>query len=235
MSHRHDEEFASTSAPVIEHANVSAEIQVAEGAKIAGVTIAKGSAWCVDMARGELVQVDLRSGERVGALEGFPMDAGTAFDGESLWQIGDRTIYKVDPSSGQILHRIPTPDGEASGMAWAEGALWVGAHRGKRIRKVDPETGEVLRTIDCDHFVTGVSWVEGELWHGSHDVERWDQAGALIRLQPEDGKTLRKLVLPPGRGCSGLEADGEGRLWCGNHPAGRVFAVERHAQGERAG
>src|SRR5207244_6241271 len=56
--------------------------------------------------------------------------AGTAFDGKHLFQIAEDRIQKVDPRTGKVLSTIPTPDGGASGMAWAEGMLWVGQHRG---------------------------------------------------------------------------------------------------------
>src|SRR5690349_5484713 len=121
--------------------------------------------------------------------------AGTAFDGKHLWQIAESRIQKIDPDSGRVLATIPAPgNGGDSGMAWAEGSLWVGEYRARRIHQVDPETGKVLRTIESNRFVTGVSWVEGELWHGTWE----DDASELRRIDPGSGAVLESRELPTG-------------------------------------
>src|SRR5215471_6826093 len=52
--------------------------------------------------------------------------AGTAFDGRHLFQIVEDKIQKIDPKTGRVLATIPAPGGgRDSGLAWAEGALWV--------------------------------------------------------------------------------------------------------------
>lgn len=67
-----------------------------------------------------------------------------------------------------MLATIPAPGaGGDSGLAWAEGTLWVGQYRDRKIHQIDPQTGTILRTIQSNRFVTGVTWVEGELWHGT--------------------------------------------------------------------
>ena len=153
-----------------------------------------------------------------------PGNAGTAFDGHHLFQIVEDRIQKLDPESGRVLATIPTPGGGgASGMAWAEGSLWVGAYRERKIHQVDPETGAVLRTIEANRFVTGVTWVEGELWHGTWEGEE----SALRRIDPDTGKVLEQLDMPPGTGISGLESDGGDRFFCGGGPSGKVRAVRR--------
>ena len=112
-------------------------------------------------------------------------------------------------------------------MAWAEGSLWVGQHRGRKIHQVDPETGEVLRTIESDGFVTGVTWVDGELWHGTWN----DNESDIRRIHPETGEVLERLDMPPGTGVSGLESDGRDRFFCGGGSSGKVRAVRRPRQG----
>lgn len=110
-------------------------------------------------AVGERLQsLDPQDGRLERAIE-VPAHAGTAFDGTHLYQIAERRIQKIDPASGQVLSTIPAPgNGGDSGMAWAEGSLWVGEYRARKIHQIDPETGEVLRTIDSNRFVTGVTW-----------------------------------------------------------------------------
>jgi glutamine cyclotransferase len=151
-------------------------------------------------------------------------DAGTAFDGQHLFQIAEDRIQKVDPTSGRVLKTIPAPGGGGdSGLAWAEGALWVGQNRGRKIHQIDPETGEILRTIESNRFVTGVTWIEGELWPGT-----WEGAASDVRrVDPQTGKVLDRLEMPPGVGVSGLESDGGDRFFCGGGPSGKVRAVRR--------
>ena len=66
---------------------------------------------------------------------------------------------RFDPETGQVLATIPSPGGgRDSGLAWAEGTLWVGQYRERKIHQIDPETGAILRTIESNRFVTGVTW-----------------------------------------------------------------------------
>jgi outer membrane protein assembly factor BamB len=151
-------------------------------------------------------------------------DAGTAFDGKHLFQIAAAVIRKIDPTTGEVLATIPAPgDGGDSGLAWADGALWVGQHRGRRIHQVDPETGKVLRTIESDRFVTGVTWVGGELWHGTWEDDQSD----IRRIDPSTGEVLERLDMPPGTGVSGLESDGRDRFFCGGGPSAKVRTIRK--------
>src|SRR5690349_15443009 len=173
--------------------------------------------------------LDPESGEIVGALD-VAAHAGTAFDGKHLFQIAKAVIRKLDPKTGEVLSTIPAPgNGGDSGLAWAEGSLWVGQHRGRKIHQVDPETGEVLRTIESDRFVTGVTWVDGELWHGTWQ----DGESDVRRIDPETGEVLERLDMPPGSGVSGLESDGGDRFFCGDGSSGRVRAIRRPRQGRK--
>jgi glutamine cyclotransferase len=167
--------------------------------------------------------LDPESGEIVGALD-VAAHAGTAFDGKHLFQIAEAVIRKIDPKTGEVLSTIPAPgNGGDSGLAWAEGTLWVGQNRDRKVHQVDPETGAVLRTIESDRFVTGVTWVDGELWHGTWQ----DEASDIRRIDPETGEVLERLEMPAGTGVSGLESDGGDRFFCGGGSSGRVRAIRR--------
>jgi glutamine cyclotransferase len=167
--------------------------------------------------------LDPASGIVLRAIE-VPAHAGTAFDGEHLFQIAENRIQKIDPSTGRVLATIPSPGaGGDSGLAWAEGTLWVGQYRDRKIHQIDPETGAILRTIESNRFVTGVTWVDGELWHGSWEAEQSE----LRRIDPQTGEVLQSLELPNGTPLSGLESDGGDRFFCGGGSTGKVRAVRR--------
>jgi len=149
---------------------------------------------------------------------------GTAFDGRHLFQLADDHIQKIDPKTGRVLATIPAPDGGGnSGMAWAEGSLWVGKYRERKIHQIDPETGAILRTIESNRFVTGVTWVDGELWHGTWESDESE----LRRVDPQTGEVLVAIEMPNGIGVSGLESDGADRFFCGGGKSGKVRAVRR--------
>jgi glutamine cyclotransferase len=169
--------------------------------------------------------LDPANGKIVHAID-VAAHAGTAFDGQHLFQIAEDRIQKIDPATGEVLSTIPAPGGGGdSGLAWAEGTLWVGQHRGSRIHQVDPRTGAVLRTIESNRFVTGVTWVDGELWHAT-----WDGDGSDVRrLDPETGAVLQKLDMPPGVGVSGMESDGGDQLFCGGGNSGKIRVIRRPA------
>jgi glutamine cyclotransferase len=157
--------------------------------------------------------------------------AGTAFDGEHLFQIAEDRIQKIDPKTGRVLTTIPAPGGGAdSGLAWAEGTLWVGHYRERKIHQIDPDTGTILRTIESNRFVTGVTWVDGELWHGTLEADVSD----LRRVDPHTGEVLERIEMPPGVHVSGLESDGGDQFFCGGGRSGKVRAVRRPKRRSRA-
>ncbi|OPG75470.1 glutamine cyclotransferase, partial [Pseudomonas ogarae] len=79
----------------------------------------------------KLHALDPASGQTVHSLD-VPANAGTAFDGEHLFQIAGDSIRKIDPRTGQVLATIPAPNsGDDSGLAWAEGSLWVGQYKAR--------------------------------------------------------------------------------------------------------
>ncbi len=188
---------------------------------IAGVTFDGKQIW---FARGEgIVALDPKSGKVVREIA-VAADAGTAFDGEYLWQLADARIQKIDPRSGKVVATLPAPaEGRDSGLTWAEGTLWVGEYRARKIHQVDAETGAILRTIESDRFVTGVSWVNGELWHATMEAE----SSELRRVDPKTGKVLEQYAMPAGVTVSGLEGDGTGVFYCGGASSGKLRAVRK--------
>ena len=193
--------------------------------RVNGVTYDGQHVW---FASGDkLSALDPASGTPVRSIA-VPAHAGTAFDGKHLYQIAENRIQKIDPATGVVVSVIPAPGGGgASGLAWAEGTLWVGEYRARKIHQVDPETGAVLRTIESNRFVTGVTWVDGELWHATSEGEESE----VRRIDPTTGEVLERLQMPEGTGISGLESDGQDQFFCGGGSSGTVRAVRRPRRG----
>jgi glutamine cyclotransferase len=190
---------------------------------IHGVTHDGQNVWVATGAA--LLAFDPESGATKERLE-RACDAGTAFDGKHLYQIAEARIDKIDPATGKVLASIPAPgNGSDSGLTWAEGSLWVGQYRDRKIHQIDPATGAVRRTIESNRFVTGVTWVDGELWHGTWESDESE----VRRVDPTSGAVLERLRMPEGAGVSGLESDGADLFYCGGGPSGKVRAVRRPA------
>ena len=188
--------------------------------EVAGVTFDGKNVW---FASGDkLNALDPHSGNTVRSFDAAA-HAGTAFDGKHLFQLAGEQIRKIDPATGEVLATIPAPEGGGSGLAWAEGSLWVGQYRNRKIRQIDPTTGAMLRTIESNRFVTGVSWVDNELWHGTLENDQSE----LRRIDPATGAVLESLEMPAGTMISGLESNGSDQFFCGGGKSGKVRAVRR--------
>jgi glutamine cyclotransferase len=186
-----------------------------------GVTFDGEDVWFA--AGDKLIAFDPANGKTRRSID-VGAHAGTAFDGQHLFQIAEDRIQKIDPQTGRVLATIPAPGGGAdSGLAWAEGSLWVGVYRERKIHQVDPQTGAILRTIASNRFVTGVTWIDDELWHGTWEGDESD----LRRVDPATGEVLERLDMPPGTYVSGLESDGGERFFCGGGSSGKVRAIRR--------
>jgi glutamine cyclotransferase len=198
-----------------------------EAERVNGVSFDGKNVWFASGDR--LNAFDPESGKKLRSLD-VAGHAGTAFDGEHLFQIAENRIQKIDPETGRVLATIPAPGGGGdSGLAWAEGSLWVGEYRERKIHQIDPETGAILRTIECTRFVTGVMWVDGELWHGTWE----NDASDLRRIDPQTGELLERIEMPRGVAVSGLESNGSDQFFCGGGSSGKVRAVRRPKRGAR--
>ena len=197
--------------------------------RVNGVTYDGQQVWFA--AGDKLIAFDPASGKMLRSID-VAAQAGTAFDGQHLYQIAEGRIQKIDPKTGHVLATIPAPEGgDHSGLAWAEGTLWVGQCGERKIHQVDPQTGAILRTIESNRFVTGVTWIDGELWHGTWEGDESE----LRRVDPRTGEVLERLEMPPGVGVSGLESDGGDQFFCGGGSSGKVRTVRRPRRGSAAG
>ena len=196
--------------------------------RVNGVTYDGQNVW---FASGDKLNAfDPASGKAVRSID-VAAHAGTTFDGRHFFQISEGLIQKIDPGSGQVLATIPAPGGGSdSGLAWAEGTLWVGQYRDRKIHQINPDTGELLRTIESNRFVTGVTWVDGELWHATSEGEESE----VRRVDSRTGEVLEKLAMPTGVLISGLESDGGDRFFCGGQKSGKVRVVRRPRRSEPA-
>lgn len=203
----------------MKRAEILAEYSFPGVERVHGVTFDGKDAW---LALGDRLQSVAPDGT-LGRALAVRAEAGSAFDGRYFYQIAGGKIHKVDPATGAVLTTLPAPpDADYAGLTWAEGALWVGQYQGRRILKLDPETGRILRAVQSDRMVTGVTFAEGELWHGAIEGGQAE----LRSIEPSSGKVREVLVMPDAF-VSGLEFDGKDRFYAGTGKSGRLRVVRR--------
>src|SRR5262245_19536041 len=118
--------------------------------QVHGVTFDGRHVWFA--SGNKLTALDPASGKTVRSIN-VAADAGTAFDGKHLFQLAEDRIQKIDPKTGRVVTTFPVPCGGGySGLAWAEGTLWLGQYRDRKIHQIDPDTGAILRTLQSDRF-----------------------------------------------------------------------------------
>jgi hypothetical protein len=205
-------------------AEIVREVQPLDTARIHGVTFDGKLVW---FARDdELVAFDPETDEVVARHAVPGADAGTAFDGEHLYQLARGEILVIRPADGRVVRKLPARSkGKPSGMAWADGHLWIGDPYDGKILKVDAETGEVVKTLASDRFVTGVSCVDGALWHGASE----DGKPCELRRLANDGTVAEVLAVPVER-IAGVEGTGDGGFWCAGE-GGTLRVVRRKGKG----
>ena len=104
------------------------------------------------IAEDRIQKIDPKSG-RVLATIPAPggSNSGLTWAEGTLWvgQYRDRKIHQIDPETGAILRTIESKR-FVTGVTWVDGELWHGTWEGDQsdLRRVDPQTGEVIEQID---------------------------------------------------------------------------------------
>jgi hypothetical protein len=134
---------------------------------------------------------------------------------EFLWYIEaqHRRIYKLDPSTGEVIDYIPMPYQNTQGLTWDGEYLWTSISYPQRISKLDPSTGEVIESLPTPGWQPrGLAWDGTYFWHV--DIS-WDIPsngyGRIYKLDPSDGTVISSFPAPGDRPYT-LAWDGE-YLW----------------------
>jgi outer membrane protein assembly factor BamB len=206
-------------------AEILAEFDIPGVTQIHGVTFDGTHIWFAgSTAKGDdLHCVDPTTGKLVRRLGRTDCSCGLAFDGKHLWQVCADGLHQIDRQTGRTLRKLPPPEApELCGLAYHDGCLWVGSFGGRRILKLDLQTGAVLATIPSDRLVTGVTWIGNELWHGTYpEADDDDAPGELRAVDSTTGAVRKRVHVANGTRISGTEYDGHERIWFGARRGGR--------------
>lgn len=108
----------------------------------------------------------------------------SAHDGAGLWVVDGFDVVRIDVG-GTVTARLRAA-GKVSGVAFADGALWLAEESGPfttRLRQVAPD-GTELRTLPTElKSAAALDWRDGELWVAVDSVTR-DRSWVLLRMRP---------------------------------------------------
>lgn len=129
-----------------------------------------GTAWdgrhLFQIAEDRIQKLDPETGRVLATIPapGGGGDSGLTWAEGKLWvgQFRDRKIHQIDPETGTILRTIES-NRFVTGVTWVDDELWHGTWENdtSELRRIDPETGEVLEHLDLPDGV-GVSGLESD-------------------------------------------------------------------------
>lgn len=131
--------------------------------------------WLFDEKIGEIRSVDKRSGAPVKSYKpDIKLVSASTFGGGNLWLADQATmkIYAVNPETGEITRSLPLnyPKekgfDQVTGMAWDGNNLWIAIAAGfsSSINQIDPDTGDIKRTMFAECDPRGIDIRDGVLY-----------------------------------------------------------------------
>ena len=107
-----------------------------KGARITGLTYDGEHLWYSDIASDSLIAIDTGTGQQIGGHP-FPVEVdlyGLTFDGNDLWASSGLLLYKIDYTTGYLLHsfQLPyatEPGATVTGLSWKDNKLYCAAPR----------------------------------------------------------------------------------------------------------
>jgi streptogramin lyase len=160
-----------------------------------------------------------------------PNDLQFAPDG-NLWildQVDPNKVFKVNPADGSIVEQVQTESIHGSGIAFGNGAWWIGSTKSLKTLKVDPKTGRTLKSFETPgsglygNLTTpsgahGIKWVDGRYWMAV------PASGKIYLMEPESGEVVRSIPAPTVR-THGLAWD-NGFLWCVGSDEREIYKMD---------
>jgi streptogramin lyase len=189
-----------------------------------------GKLWIVDQVDpNKVFTVDPSDGRILATAQTESMHGSGITFGDGAWWItstkalkpeGQPMTLKVDPKTGRTIKafvtpgsgfwspQLTTPSG-AHGIRWVDGKYWMAVPAAGKIFLMEPETGEVIRSIPAPVVRThDIAWRDGSLWCvGTAERE-------IYKIDPRDGRLLGKIKLATeDPEPHGMDIDPQGAFW----------------------
>lgn len=146
------------------------------------VAIGAHAVWVGVADNATLVRVDPQSNRIVGSITGFgdtDSSMPVAVGENTVWVLrfvgGQETLFRVNPATNHIVHRIPVGPPNGSGydgtVTTGDGYVWTG-NWNNTVSKVDPATNRVVAIYTLPGNPQNVTFADGSLWVDSYDASR---------------------------------------------------------------
>jgi serine/threonine protein kinase len=124
------------------------------------------SVWVVQDVGQEVIRFDSRTGKVAGRLQirGDPSGAnadGAVYAKGSLWLSRGNSVVRVNPRTGNVLHRYAAP---SRYLVFADGAIWAGEPGSGRIWKIDPAANGVVQHQRLHGWLSDLAVGGGSVW-----------------------------------------------------------------------
>jgi YVTN family beta-propeller protein len=172
-----------------------------------GIGVDSGMVWVGESGDSSAVRVDPARNRWVQTVR---LGGGNQFRGlsagfGSVWVVSDDgRVSRLDAATGRTIATIRIPrccDGE---FAMTADAVWFSNTIDNRVRRIDPATNQVTRTVAVGNSPFGIGLAGGLVWvtHGREQLVEWISPGA--------GRVLGQTPLTS---FSGTLAVGAGSVW----------------------
>lgn len=178
----------------------------------------------------QLLRVDPRSTQIVEELEIFPeigafaeYSCAVATEAGSVWVPTDyprRRLLRIAASEGEpafIAQRIPLPAGFRSAIALGAGSLWMADSLNGAVRRIDPATGTVTRTIPLSDGANAMAFGHGAVWVANARED------SVLRIRPRTNSIERAISVGEDPVALAVGADA---IWVANSGDGTVSRID---------
>jgi len=149
---------------------------------------------------------------------GFPPSVGIAVGGGLVWVAGNAHVEGFDPATGKLIHSYPING--AWWLRFEDGALYVASSPTGYVRKVDPDTGDILWKTQFQPWINDLLVSGGSLWV----VIGADATVHQVALN--DGRELATIATGPPNSDPQTITAGDGALWVDNPRRGTVARID---------
>ena len=168
------------------------------------------------------VEIDPKSGAVLKRISPTSEVRAYAVAGNDLWEVGNRTLAKIDINLGAEVARYPLPrdpalPGAQTGVAVAEGSIWVTRGGLNEVLRVDPATGRVVRRYEGVTGAVTIAIDAGVAWTISNF------SGVMV-LDLVTGSVVRAGIPV---GTLQYVAAGGGYGWVSDEAKGLVYKIDR--------
>jgi DNA-binding SARP family transcriptional activator/streptogramin lyase len=181
-----------------------------------------GSVWVADQLDLTVTEIDLESRRVLRTVGvGFRPDHLAARNG-AVWAFDKEERVLARLGAEQTWERFEHPDfTDVDGVALDDHAVWLAG--GRRLIRVDAESGAVVRSVSVPEHVDGLATAGGEVWALS------SAARAVLRIDPATAQIRDRISmagdLASGRQKLAISADGD-FVWVLNGETATVVKID---------